>query len=218
MIPVVITVFDWDDTLLPSTYIENVCITGVVHAAHSDLLKREMDPLSIHVQRVIEFALTKGKVYIVTNSTDGWVSQSVDAYMPSLKPLLEKVTIISAHHLHSATYPNDYTRWKEEVFSDIVADIDTTVYDILNIHFVSIGDSTTERDALILCASRSIDDIVTKNIKLIEKLIPDNLIKQLTALFSIFPFVYDHPRSLDLQFNNEVRTNDAAALESLMRL
>jgi len=37
-----------------------------------------------------------GKTFIITNAAEGWVEYSAERYMPSLLPVLEKITIISA--------------------------------------------------------------------------------------------------------------------------
>jgi hypothetical protein len=57
-----------------------------------------------------------GKTFIITNAAEGWVEYSAERYMPSLLPVLEKITIISARTRYEPHFPNDFTKWKLYAF------------------------------------------------------------------------------------------------------
>ena len=41
--------------------------------------------------RLLEMSVDLGETFIITNAMEGWVEQCMEAYMPSLLPLLPKV-------------------------------------------------------------------------------------------------------------------------------
>lgn len=63
--------------------------------------------------------------------------------MPSLVPLLEKITIISARTNYETHFPGDVTKWKLHAFLETQEKIDDTA--ITNI--IALGDSQMEMDA-----------------------------------------------------------------------
>lgn len=127
-------VFDWDDTLLASTHILEEREESEVELAKVDKLVTEL----------VTKALVLSTVYIVTNATLEWVAKSAKLYLPSVVPLLERVTILSARSLYQLTYPDQPLVWKCETFKCIPGGRD----------IVSFGDSEFERVAVLqLCAT-----------------------------------------------------------------
>ena len=82
-----IIIFDWDDTLLPTSFLtpggvfdENIKISSV---DNEKLLKLEQAAL-----KLLTDAIEKGKVYIITNAGKGWVEYSAKKFYPSVLPIL----------------------------------------------------------------------------------------------------------------------------------
>lgn len=63
--------------------------------------------------------------------------------MPSLVPILEKITIISARSKYEPRFPGDVTKWKLNAFLETQENIDEAL--ITNI--IALGDSMMEIDA-----------------------------------------------------------------------
>jgi len=76
-------VFDWDDTLFPTSIRANISV-------HQWVL------LSLQVEGILLRAQQLGQVLILTNSQPGWVRRMTQAYMPALLPTLSTLPILSA--------------------------------------------------------------------------------------------------------------------------
>ena len=63
--------------------------------------------------------------------------------MPSLCPILEKITIISARTKYEQHFPGEVTKWKLHAFLETQQTIDEAM--ITNI--IALGDSMMEMDA-----------------------------------------------------------------------
>jgi len=84
-------IFDWDDTLLCTTYL-NYKADDTISSKIQDILDR----LSKAVIEVLTMASQLGYLYIITNGTNGWVEESAQRWIPSVVPSLKNIKIISA--------------------------------------------------------------------------------------------------------------------------
>ncbi|KAF4658480.1 hypothetical protein FOL47_007966 [Perkinsus chesapeaki] len=82
-------ILDWDDTILPSTFIAD-------KDSESAHLQESLERLQDTVVEVLSRALllTENYVFILTSSSPGWVHESCQRYLPRVVPLLCKVTIL----------------------------------------------------------------------------------------------------------------------------
>ena len=65
-----VTVLDWDDTLMPSTWLKGQGLTSAALADKFGITKEMVDAceeVAVHVERVIQKAQEYGKVFIITN-------------------------------------------------------------------------------------------------------------------------------------------------------
>merc|ERR1719424_1543797 len=72
-------VFDWDDTLLPTTWLERRRVlhsTTALRPAHI----RGLQALAEAANRTLDVAEKLGRVIIVTNAAHGWVEASVQQF------------------------------------------------------------------------------------------------------------------------------------------
>ena len=82
-----------------------------------------------------------GRVYIITNATEGWVELSATRFLPKVREVIRNdVTIISARSNYHRFYPRDPLRWKIEAFMEIRADLEEEVLTNL----IALGDSYFE--------------------------------------------------------------------------
>ena len=135
-------IFDWDDTLLCTSFINP---SGVYQ--HVDLgtaVQQHIKLLEQTSKKMLELAVKHGKVYIITNAAEGWVEFSCHKFMPAVLPiLLEKVTIISARTKYESKFPDDVPQWKLHAFLETQTDLDNG--NMKNI--LALGDSMMEIDA-----------------------------------------------------------------------
>lgn len=195
-----IFLFDWDDTLLCSTWL---CQTNGFNPESPTPPTLEMlnacDKLSTAVVALLTRATELGQVMIITNATDGWVEQSCAAFMPTVLPLLTTIYIVSARSRYKHM-TSDANEWKEMTFRDelmwrVLVRAKGGRYNI-----ISIGDGIPEQEA-IRSFNRSCiaSGATTKSIKLIEMPEPDKLIRQLELIVENVESLVLFPEGLDLQ-------------------
>ena len=184
-------VFDWDDTFMPTSWLEKI-----KHSPDQEGLQ-ELADLSKMVISVITEAKLYGPVIIVTNADEGWVHQSCSRHMPSLEPHLSGIPIISAQEKYSLLYP-DPRQWKIAAFRDELLP-DLLPYTTLNV--ISIGDGIPEFTAINylknLVSPLLNINLITKGIKLLEKPEPNMLTQQLEIIYTDLKAIVELPESMN---------------------
>ena len=174
---------DWDDTLLPSSYLSNFDISIIfIH-------QRDFRHLELLICSILKKFLEKNDVYIITAAEAKWISISAQIYIPGAIPYLSRCKIISARDRYQKQFPNDATKWKYLVFSELIKE-DTS-------ELISIGDSLAERKAAQNLVDKK-DNIVIKTIKMVNKPHINALTKQLSHLLKNCSYILDYPNNLDL--------------------
>jgi len=163
-------IFDWDDTLLPTTWLlrkgllpGSVLSTGVLEM---------FEELSVQIIKALEYAQTFGRVVIITNSEKGWVPECVGAFMPKILPVLKKIDVYSARN---EKFPAEV--WKKKAFKREM--YKTYGRSDLQRNVVSIGDGLHERLAI---ASINGPTTYVKNILFLPTPEPHILIQELKSL------------------------------------
>jgi len=106
--------FDWDDTLLCTSFISPSGVYKNVQL--SKAVMQSIKVLERTTKRMLEQAVAIGRVYIITNACDGWVQFSCKTFMPEVLPILSKITIISARARYEKKYPGQVPKWKLYAF------------------------------------------------------------------------------------------------------
>ena len=189
-----IIIFDWDDTLLCSTYLmkhsffenENNSQTKI-----SDLHKEKIAKLEFQVLRVLTLAISHGDVYIITNASQGWVEYSANKFFPSVSNLLSKITVISARALYGEQFPEDSRMWKIATFAKVAELYNKNV--VTNLF--CIGDSFIEIEAAQKMASL-FKEIFLKTVKFRELPKPEQIIKQLSLVSEQFKTIHSAVRNV----------------------
>mmetsp|Transcript_16835 Transcript_16835/g.22265 ORF Transcript_16835/g.22265 Transcript_16835/m.22265 type:complete len:211 (-) Transcript_16835:120-752(-) len=143
-----VTIFDWDDTLLPSNWLVrngNYPFEGVLKTETQMQTRQSLESIGCAVYDCLAKALFRGPVFIITNSMEGWVQRSAIFYMPILTNLLKYVRIISARSMFPKEPPS---HWKLLAFRQCLHDLYSSPYRTIYTRVVSIGDSNYERNAL----------------------------------------------------------------------
>jgi len=194
-----IFIFDWDDTLLCTTYItpngyfsNNYRIKAIDIPVFKDLDKQAYVLLCL--------AIAKGTVFIVTNAVTGWVETSAKIFMPNVSTLLNKMTIISARNNFEGLYPNNSKKWKIETFQHIQRCFKSS----LVTNLICLGDSSNEIEAAHII-SKNFLVYYLKTIKFIERPKPEEMIKELTLVIKNFDFIYSSLKDLCINVEDRAK-------------
>lgn len=125
-------IFDWDDTLLP---------TSEIMSDHPPS-QNELEAVAAEASQLFTLAKTLGTVMIITNATRSWVQQSCTNYLPAFLPCLKDVEVISARDKFEKRFPDNPTQWKVEAFCEVKENSGTIA------NLIALGDSTAEMEAL----------------------------------------------------------------------
>ena len=186
-------IFDWDDTLLPTTFLtqggaynENMILT--------DNEQKKIEKLEKSALNLLNVALSKGDVYIITNAGLGWVEFSAKKYYPKIFEILPKIRIISARCQWENVFPNDTKRWKIQTFLSLQKELDTKL--VTNI--ICLGDSLYEMEAGRILANCFTEAFV-KTIKFKEGPKLEELNKQLIIVYNQFASICSAVKSLTIR-------------------
>jgi len=94
-----IIIFDWDDTLCPSTAIKRFARfdrRGRPVARIDEVLQQHLDQLQEQVFPLLQLANQLGKVVLVTNAKRPWVEISCKAFLPALYNIVKEIPTMYA--------------------------------------------------------------------------------------------------------------------------
>jgi hypothetical protein len=174
-----IFIYDWDDTLFPTTFL-------LPNGNYADefLNEEDLEAVSIlddYVYKILKNSILKGDTYIITNASPGWVEYSCYKFFQKTYLLLKKIKIISARGDFEGIYPKDRRKWKIESFQ--------TIYNNLNPHqitnLICIGDSIFEMEAAHILASK-FKCIYIKTVKMKERPNLKDMRKQINLITEDF--------------------------------
>ena len=193
-------IFDWDDTLLPTTFLtqggifnENIIIT------END--QKKIEKLENSALKLLNMALTKGDVYIITNAGVGWVEYSAQKFYPSVFEILPKIQIISARGEWEKDYPGDSRKWKIQTFLSLKDKLDTKL--VTNI--ICLGDSLFEIEAGRVLAN-SFKEAFVKTIKFKEGPKLEELNKQLMLVENQFNSICSAVKNLTIRVEKKKKS------------
>ena len=166
-----ITIFDYDDTFLPSSWISHLL---QINAPVTNEIRNQLELVDRSATALLQEALQYSKVIIITNAENGWVEDSSRIFMPHFYSLLDDVKVVSARSMYESSYPCCSTIWKKQAFRD---EIDSLLSFNDYPSILSIGDSLHEREAVMAYGHENPNSLV-KSIKLIEVPSPSHLATQ----------------------------------------
>jgi len=191
-----VTVFDWDDTLLPSSFLAAMGLRVDDVYDIPEFVKKQLEELEILAIGLVSEAMKKGKVVLITNAESGWVELSGGRFMPKLLEFLQKqrLAIISARTQYEPDFPGNPSDWKIQAFTHEISNM-FPLMDGLN--FLSLGDGMSERDASHAVASSLVKSNV-KTVKFIERPTIEQLQRQVSLVVSSFDEIFKHDGSFDV--------------------
>jgi hypothetical protein len=192
-----IIIFDWDDTLIPTSFLTpNGIFTDESTIDDMDLEK--IKGLESSVYKILEMAINKGDTYIVTNAAPGWVEYSTKTFYPKVKRLLNNITIVSARGAFEKIHPGDSRQWKIQAFLDMLKTIDTN----LVTNLTCLGDSIIEMEAAQILYSKFTNAYI-KTIKFRESPQPEELYKQLCLVINQFEKIFSSVKNLTIKVDKK---------------
>ena len=188
-----IIIFDWDDTLLPTTFLtKGGCFYEDMQLTKSD--EQKFSELENLVLELLTETVEKGSVYIITNAGLEWVNYSSKRFYPKIIPILDKIKIVSARGEYEKAYPGNSRQWKIEAFLMLQKSVNIKL--VTNI--ICLGDSLFEMEAGRILASRFTEAFI-KTIKFRETPKLDELIKQLKLVCKQFSSIYSSIKNLTIR-------------------
>lgn len=131
-------IFDWDDTLLCTSW-----LSRHMNQNSAGDLDQHLRKIAQRLKSMLEMALRMGHTYIITNSATGWVEYSAAVWVPELLPILRQVQIVSARDNYQHLFPNDASQWKFQAFLEVRRHLISLPIDNL----VVLGDADFEMEA-----------------------------------------------------------------------
>ncbi|KAF4658969.1 hypothetical protein FOL46_006776 [Perkinsus olseni] len=86
-------ILDWDDTIVP---------TKVLIDQGGKLTLSNVYTSVVEAFLTLLLHLTKGNVYVLSSSTEGWVRESCALYLPRVLPLLDEMQVVHVPKRHLA--------------------------------------------------------------------------------------------------------------------
>ena len=197
-------IFDWDDTLLPSSWLS---VKGLRLDYPAQLPQDVIDELETHQESVCA-VLTKaaqcGTVVIITNAETGWVELSAQRFMPRVAPLLHQFCVFSARSNFEPTFPDSPLDWKLAAFKKLVdqtrPSLDTVIDSsegLPQCSMISFGDSTHERDA-VRKVTANLPNTYCKSVKFVERPNLEQLRREVDLVRNCLDYISGCASDLDL--------------------
>lgn len=182
-----IFIFDWDDTLFPSTYFTN---------NNFIIDKSILDIIDNLVYKIIKKCNKYGKIFIVSNALNIWLNFSIP-YLPKSHNFFisKNIHIISARELYSKKFEN-IESWKFYSFSSILNDLNLDNFDSV----FSFGDSIYEYNSLKNIALSQEYNLYFKIVKFIKHPSINDFIEQLDNLNTNLKNMINYNYHLDLYY------------------
>lgn len=202
-----VIVFDWDDTLLSSTFLSSLGLRLDSDRARVEEHSAALSALANAVIALLNQALTYGPVTVITNAETGWVQLSAAKFIPAVVPYLAKLHIVSARSTYEAMFPDSPLKWKFHAFTTLLQPVWASKRER---NILSFGDSHVEREAC-RAATRGQPMTRTKSVKFAERPSVEQLRRQVELVTNCFEYIFNHCGDLDLQLTVTVNANDKSA-------
>ena len=193
-------IFDWDDTLFFTSVLTP---NGYYQEKNIIFGRRDYEKISsieYSVKSILTFALSKGTVFIITNSHKKWVEISIEKYYPSIKSIIDKIIIMSARENYEKMFPSNPKIWKFLTFYNIQHHFDCSL--LTNI--ICVGDSENDLEAG-LSLGQSFTKGYIKTIKLRENPNLEELNKQLILVNSQLLKIYKYVKNINIKVESKKR-------------
>jgi len=188
-----LVIFDWDDTLFPTTSLSRFGFENVQNDAK---LLKSLSKIDKYVAKLLSKAIRFGKTCIITNASQNWVETSSEAYLPLTHEFIQKngISVISARAKYEKLFPNEPKRWKQEAFLELKENLQGSALTNL----ICIGDSQLDLEAAQHICS-VLGQAILKTIKFKEGPQIEELLKQQEVVLEKFDQIYMTLKNLTIK-------------------
>eukprot|EP00188_Purpureofilum_apyrenoidigerum_P000827 Plantae.Rhodophyta-Purpureofilum_apyrenoidigerum.ctg141.p1 GENE.Plantae.Rhodophyta-Purpureofilum_apyrenoidigerum.ctg141~~Plantae.Rhodophyta-Purpureofilum_apyrenoidigerum.ctg141.p1 ORF type:complete len:248 (+),score=50.99 Plantae.Rhodophyta-Purpureofilum_apyrenoidigerum.ctg141:355-1098(+) len=192
-----VTIFDWDDTLLSSSFLA----AADLHVDDTEELPKNLrlllEDLETLVVALLRDALALGQVCVITNAESGWVELSGSRFLPGVLHFIEKngIQVVSARSTYEKNFPESPEDWKIEAFA---CEVDKRFPDCEELNVLVLGDSVSELQAAHELA-RNLPQSRVKAVAFQERPSVEQLQRQISVVLSSFKELVDYDGSFDVQ-------------------
>jgi hypothetical protein len=195
-----ILIFDWDDTILPSAWVQGQGLRLDEESRVSEYQAEQLLQIAELAIETLRAAKQHGTVVMVTNAERGWIELSCQKFMPTLCPMLENIKLLSARTTYESRQCAAPLDWKICAFRSELSRMygDAALADCSRRkNVLSLGDSMHEREAL-LRSTANLPNCRSKSLKFVER--PDiaQICKQHSLITGCFERIIHHDGNLDL--------------------
>jgi hypothetical protein len=193
-------IFDWDDTILPSTWVQCQGLRLDDGSQLNSWQRSQLAEVARSCAETLRIAKQFGTVVLVTNAERGWIELSCHKFMPTLLPSLEGVKVLSARTTYENQDCPSPLDWKVRAFESEISRIygSESLNDIdMRKNVLSLGDSIHEREALLRCTA-PLPNCRSKSLKFAERPDISQMLKQHSLVSSCFNRIVHHDGNLDL--------------------
>lgn len=136
-----IIIFDWDDTLFPTSWVveNSLDLTDINTQTKFIIYFSRLDRL---IHSLLSTCINYGTVFIVTNAAEKWITTSNQMLPHTQKLIKQNIKVVSARDTYQDDYPGRMDLWKKNTFQDITDNKSTYQ------HIISVGDADHEFNAL----------------------------------------------------------------------
>lgn len=199
-------IFDWDDTLLPSSWLAAKGLRLDFPATLPHDVVAELAEHEVSVCALLTKAMAHGTVVIITNAETGWVELSAQRFLPTVVPVLEKLTVVSARSTFEPSFPDNPYQWKVGAFKQQVTSSLAMTRSDLQKAVISFGDSVHERDALHKVVG-GMQNTFTKSVKFVERPSLEQLRREVELVHSCMDYICSCRSHLDLMLTIQLLYN-----------
>eukprot|EP00735_Rhodelphis_limneticus_P002830 TRINITY_DN13867_c0_g1::TRINITY_DN13867_c0_g1_i1::g.15453::m.15453 TRINITY_DN13867_c0_g1::TRINITY_DN13867_c0_g1_i1::g.15453 ORF type:complete len:295 (-),score=8.11,HAD/PF12710.2/0.083 TRINITY_DN13867_c0_g1_i1:109-882(-) len=193
--------FDWDDTLLSSTFLSSLNLRVDQSSPLPVNIAKELADLEAVVISILKESTKFGHVYLITNAETGWIELSAQRFLPKVLAIINSLNIrvLSARSTYEQAHPAAPCEWKIQAFVNEMLCHDAKLRSNKDraLNVICVGDSINERTAAHAIA-RKLRNTRIKTIKFVERPNVDQLRKQLSLLLRYFPGICQHSTSFDI--------------------
>jgi len=207
-----IIIFDWDDTLCPSTTCMRTHGLSVLGAPPEGEVRAALEELTSEVRLLLAAARELAdQVVVVTNAEEGWVDLSCKAWLPGLQETIALCDVASARSTWEPQGVTSPAGWKARTFEDVIEKFYSRYQNQSWKNIISIGDAPHEREALSRVSkwapSRTGKRCRSKSVKFVLRPSIEQLTREIQMLRDSLKEIVWHDDDLDLHFSAESLTD-----------
>lgn len=195
-----VVILDWDDTLLPSSWITQAGHRLDTPLEIDETTRQQLETLEQSVANLLHCVTQRSTCVIITNAETGWVELSAAKFMPSVAKVVNRLRVVSARSSYERTYPDSPLDWKFAAFTQELDSFYNGFAADARRNVISFGDSLHEREAIHLVTG-AMQNVHTKSIKFVERPSIRQLQHQVDMVLGYFNHIFHYNDSLDLMLS-----------------